>query len=59
MSRRFWTGMLRRAVAALLGLHWADVKNIVQALMASDRSGEEKRRLALLQLRMMGADVAT
>lgn len=60
MSRRFWTGMLRKAIVTLLGrASWADVQHIVSALMDSELSGEEKRRLALLQLRLTGVEVAT
>lgn len=58
MLKNLWLGLLRRAMAALLGVHWAEVKNSVQALMDSELPNEEKRRLALLQLRIMGADVA-
>ena len=59
MSRRFWIGMLRKAMAMLLGANWAEIKGVVQALMDSDLSGEEKRRQALTHLRMIGVDVAT
>lgn len=59
MSRRFWMGMLRKAVAKLLGLDWEFVQTSVKALMDSELSGEEKRRLALAQLRMAGVETAT
>lgn len=59
MSRRFWTGMLRKAIATLMGANWAEVRSLVLALMNSELSGEEKKRLARLQLRMLGADGAT
>lgn len=59
MSRRFWMGMLRKAVAKLLGLDWEFVQTSVKALMESELSGEEKRRLALAQLRMVGVETAT
>lgn len=60
MSRRFWTGMLRKAIVTLLGrTSWADVQYIVSALMDCELSGEEKRRLAFAQLRSLGVEVAT
>lgn len=59
MSRRFWMGMLRKAVAKLLGLDWEFVQTSVKTLMTSELSGEEKRRLALAQLRMVGVETAT
>lgn len=59
MSRRFWLGLLRKAIAKLLGLDWEMVQVSVKALMESELSGEEKRQLALLQLRVMGVDAAT
>jgi len=59
MSRRFWTGMLRMAIAKLLGLDWEFVQASVKMLMSSELSGEEKRRLALAQLRMAGVETAT
>lgn len=51
--------MLRKAVAKLMGLHWPDLLDAVQALMKSELSGDEKRQLVLLQLRVMGTDAAT
>lgn len=59
MSRRFWLGLLRKAIAKLLGLDWEMVQVSVKALMESGLSGEEKRRLALAQLRMVGVETAT
>lgn len=59
MSRRFWLGLLRKAIAKLLGLDWEMVQVSVKALMDSELSGEEKRRLALAQLRMAGVETAT
>jgi len=59
MSRRFWMGLLRKAVAKLLGIHWEDVKASVLMLMSSELSGEEKRRLVLAHLQDIGVDVAT
>lgn len=59
MSRRFWLGLLRKAIAKLLGLDWEFVQTSVKALMESELSGEEKRRLALAQLRMVGVETAT
>lgn len=46
MSRRFWMGLLRKAIARLMGLDWEMVRVNVKALMDSELSGEEKRRLA-------------
>ncbi len=59
MSKRFWLGVLRKAIAMLLGANWAEIKDIVQALMEIDVSGEEKRHQALIHLRMIGVDVTT
>ena len=59
MSRRFWMGLLRKAIAKLLGLDWEMVRVSVKSLMDSELSGEEKRRLALTQLRMAGVETAT
>lgn len=59
MSRRFWMGLLRKAIAKLLGLDWEMVQVNVKALMDSELSGEEKRKLALAQLRMVGIETAT
>lgn len=59
MSRRFWLGLLRKALAKLLGLDWEMVQTSVKALMDSELSGEEKRRLALAHLRMAGVETAT
>lgn len=59
MSKRFWIGMLRKAIAMLLGANWAEIKDVVQTLMESEASGEEKRRIALIQLRIIGVEVAT
>jgi len=59
MSRRFWIGMLRKAIAKLLGLDWEFVQTSVKTLMDSELSGEEKRRLALAHLRMAGVETAT
>jgi hypothetical protein len=56
---KFWLVLLRKAVAALLGAHWDVIKDVVQSLVDYDASGEEKRRQALIQLRIIGVDVAT
>lgn len=40
-------------------LHWPIVQTSVKTLMDSELSGEEKRRLALAQLRMAGVETAT
>jgi len=59
MSRRFWMGLLRKAIAQLMGLDWEMVQVNVKALMDSELSGEEKRKLALAQLRMLGVETTT
>jgi len=55
----FWKAVLRKAIAKLLGLNWADVQDVVRALMDSTLSGPEKRILALQQLKFAGVNVAT
>lgn len=55
----FWKAVLRKAIAKLLGLKWADVQEVVRALMDSTLSGTEKRILALQQLKFSGVNVAT
>lgn len=55
----FWKAVLRKAIAKLLGLNWADVQEVVRALMDSTLSGPEKRILALQQLKFAGVNVAT
>lgn len=52
--RPFWTALLRKSAAALLGYQWNDVCDIVRVLMEKDLPGEEKRRIALQQLKFMG-----
>ena len=50
---------LLKAIAQLMGLDWERVQVNVKALMDSELSGEEKRKLALAQLRMVGVETAT
>ncbi len=52
-------GLLRKAIAQLMGLDWEFVQTSVKALMDSELSGEEKRRLALAQLLVVGVETAT